>query len=65
MTARVHKRRRAGPRPPKSKKRWNLRGTEELTVCESGWSLGIKGAGRLAGRRRGRPERCLSCDRQL
>lgn len=26
MTARVHKRRRAGPRPPKSKKGGNLRG---------------------------------------
>jgi hypothetical protein len=24
-TARVHKRRRAGPRPPKSKEGWNLR----------------------------------------
>jgi len=30
MTARVHKGRRAGPRPPKSKNGWNLRGTEEI-----------------------------------
>ena len=47
MTARAHKGRRAGLRPPKSKKGRNLRGTEELTVCESGWSLGIKGAGEI------------------
>ena len=48
--ARVHKRRRAGPvrlNPKKANKGWNLRGTEELTVCESGWSLGIKGAGEI------------------
>jgi hypothetical protein len=35
------------PNPKKANKGWNLRGTEELTVCESGWSLGIKGAGEI------------------
>jgi len=33
MTARVHKRRHAGPRPPKSKK--GGASAEELTVCVS------------------------------
>jgi hypothetical protein len=63
MTARVHKRRRPGPRPPKSKKGWNLRGTEELAVCESGWSLGIKGVGEIGWSASRRSERCLSCGR--
>ena len=35
------------PNPKKANKGWNLRGTEELTACESGWSLGIKGAGEI------------------
>jgi len=37
------------------KARWNPRGTEELALCASGWSLGIKGLGDIglsASRRR-------------